>query len=147
MQGWDYVPPKAASETISRTRSVGATAALALAASTTGVVDLSQVIVPLVEESRVWISLHAREFFRVSMIDALTMVGGTRLLRPFSREIGERDPKAMLRSLRNCIMSQPLNAILTGRARAFSPSTISTTMDQVWVSPDADHHIDVIPFH
>jgi hypothetical protein len=52
-----------------------------------GLVDFGLVVVPILDEKSIWVSLHAREFFRISMNDAVTAVGGARVLRPFSREV------------------------------------------------------------
>jgi hypothetical protein len=99
-----------------------------------GQIDFQSLVFPVIDERRLWISLHAREFFRTFMQDALTSIGGQRMMRPFARELGERDSRAILRSVRNCIHQPPLFAFLTGRARAFTPCTLSTTIDLVGVS-------------
>jgi hypothetical protein len=130
MQSWDYAPQKVTDIT-SRTRSMSSPHSSGLVTTPQGLVDLQLVNVPVIDEKNIWISLHAREFFRVGMVEALQAIGGGRMMRAFSRETGERDTKAVLRSIRNCVLSPPLNAYFTGRARAFSPSTISNSLDQV----------------
>ena len=129
-QGWDYVTTRGRSGSLPRLRAPSTTATTSMIAPN-GFVDFFKVSVPVISNDRFWISLHAREFTRISMDEALASIGGPKVFRAFSRETGERDPKTTMRALRNNVSVPPNTAILTGLSRVFNPATIATTIDQV----------------